>query len=55
MGGDQFGPENEAGATLFQSAPPHGGRPALAVPGAGWPGFNPRPRMGGDYPSPAHH
>ena len=33
---------------MFQSAPPRGGRPGLAVPPARRTSFNPRPRVGGD-------
>ena len=38
----------------FQSTPPRGGRPAQSDPCSGPPGFNPRPRAGGDSASKAH-
>src|SRR5690606_26805769 len=37
---------------VFQSAPPGGGRPHVAADHAAFAGFNPRPRVGGDAPSP---
>ena len=34
---------------MFQSTPPHGGRPRLRWSTSTWRCFNPRPRMGGDH------
>ena len=49
MGGDQVPPRRNGAVRMFQSTPPHGGRPGTAGSSPGRRSFNPRPRMGGDF------
>ena len=49
MGGDLYSLYNPIKNDMFQSTPPHGGRPAMhRMRDLCLEGFNPRPRMGGD-------
>ncbi len=49
MGGDKAVANVAAKKMMFQSTPPHGGRPTAGPPAHVAASFNPRPHMGGDF------